>query len=85
MTFYKKSLIAYQSCTKKTIVQDHSVRQNGHILFYSYLKGWASDDDCYFLKRVYVSDISESTENHPKYLKGAKAPSHYQLKNDQFL
>jgi len=76
VTFCKKSLIAYHSCTKKTILQDHSARQNGRILFYSYLKGRASDDDCYFLKRDYVSDISESTENHPKYLKEAKTPSH---------
>lgn len=38
------------------------------------------------LKRNYVSHISESMENHPKYLKEAKAPSLlYQLKNDQFL
>lgn len=29
-----------------------------------------------FLKRDYVSDISESTGNHPKYLKEVKAPSH---------
>lgn len=29
-----------------------------------------------FLKRDYVSGISESTGNHPKYLEQVKAPSH---------
>lgn len=62
--------------SEKAIAQDHSARQNAHILFPSFLKVWTSDGGCHFLRRDYVSDISEKPEDDPKYLKEAQTPSY---------